>query len=209
MRGSAEAGASVICPRMSHRRIADLRVVALVATAIAMCGCSAPSGHHSGGAGSSATAHVVGETYFPPGARRNAPALSGDTLLGSRYALTQARGRVLVVNVWASWCEPCRKESRGLGRLSAALSSKSVSFVGIDEHDTDGSGRAFANASGTTYPQLVDPDGALLARLTLLPGLGIPSTLVIDRYGRMAARIIGPADETVLRKLIERVAADH
>jgi peroxiredoxin len=116
---------------------------------------------------------------------------------------------VIVLNVWASWCQECRKESRGLGRLSAALNPATVRFVGIDEHDTNDSGRAYATASGMTFPQLVDPDGALLAKLRLLPSYGIPSTLVIDRSGRMAGRIIGAADETVLRSLIERVAADH
>jgi len=179
-------------------------LVVLAAAGSVLVGCSTQSAGTSSNRGD-----VVGETYFPPGDRESAPALSGDTLNGSHYALESARGRVLVVNVWASWCVECRKESRGLGRLSAAFSPTLVRFVGIDEHDTNETGRAFAAASGTTYPQLVDPDGTLLARLTLLPSLGIPSTLVIDRAGRMAGRIIGAADETALRKLIERVAADH
>lgn len=189
---------------MGCRRIATALVVVLVAGASALTGCTTQSRSRNGD-----RVDVVGETYFPPGQRRSAPALSGSTLGGSHYALEDARGRVVVINVWASWCQECRKESRGLSRLSASLSPSLVRFVGIDEHDTNAGGRAFSTASGTTYPQLIDPRGALLARLKLLPSLGIPSTLVIDRSGHMAGRIVGAADESVLKSLIERVAAGH
>ncbi|MDQ6851031.1 MAG: TlpA family protein disulfide reductase [Actinomycetota bacterium] len=185
--------------------VALLAAVLLAAVLLAGCSSAPPAGGFTG-----ASTDVVGETYYPPSHREAAPAISAATLAGSHLALADVLGRdVVVLNVWASWCIECRQESRGLARLSTALRGQGVRFVGIDEQDAASSARAFAANARTRYPQLVDPDGALLAELTLLPSSGIPSTLVIDRQGRVAGRIIGAADEPRLRRLIERVAADR
>jgi peroxiredoxin len=91
--------------------------------------------------------------------------------------------------------------------LANSLRGRNVRFVGIDEQDVATRARAFAAAAHVDYSQLVDPDGTVLAKLTMLPSDAIPSTLVIDTDGQVAARIIGAADESGLRHLVERVAA--
>lgn len=137
--------------------------------------------------------------------RRLAPNLSGTTLDGSRFALDDVAGNVVVVNIWASWCAPCRIESPVLAGLERQLAAQKVRFVGIDETDTTTSATRFVASTGARYPQLVDSDGTLLGQLPLLPQKGIPSTLILDRHGRMAARVIGPVTGGEIQTLISEL----
>lgn len=89
------------------------------------------------------------------------------------------------------------------------FADRGVRFVGVDEHDTATAARAFATAAGVGYPQLTDPSGRLLGALPQLPQLGIPSTLVLDRSGRPAARIIGPASRALLTTAVRAALDDR
>ncbi len=113
----------------------------------------------------------------------------------------------IVVNVWAAWCVECRTEAHTLKTLSHTLASRGVRFIGIDEQDNPARARAFVKTTQATYPHLADPNGTILAQLRLLPSTGIPSTLVIDRNGLMAGRIVGVARKTVLQHMIDRIIA--
>lgn len=145
----------------------------------------------------------VGATVFSPAQRRHVAPLRAETLGGTQLALDDLLGvGPVVVNVWASWCIECRQESSVLAALSRDLRGRGVRFVGIDEQDDPASGRRFATAAHIDYPQLIDKDGSLLGRLTVLPRTGIPSTLVIDKQGLVAARIIGAASVALLSPLI-------
>jgi thiol-disulfide isomerase/thioredoxin len=137
--------------------------------------------------------------------RRPAPDVSGTTLEGSKFALHDVAGNVVVINVWASWCEPCRAESPVLAHLERRLTAQKVRFVGIDETDTKTSATRFVASTGARYPQLVDSDGALLGQLTLLPQKGIPSTLILDRHHRMAARVIGQVTGVEVQTLVNEL----
>jgi peroxiredoxin len=94
-----------------------------------------------------------------------------------------------------------------LARLDRQLATQKVRFIGIDETDTTTAATQFVATAGVTYPQLVDSDGALLRQLPLLPQKGIPSTLILDRHSRMAARVIGPVTggeiETLVSELLQ------
>jgi peroxiredoxin len=138
--------------------------------------------------------------------RQPLPAITGHTLSGRPISLRDLTGRgVLVINVWASWCETCRAESAALARLSRSLVARSVAFVGVDEQDTTSAARTFVASRGITYPHLVDPDGIALRKLLLLPSSGIPSTLLVDQHGMMAARVIGTTTAPQLQRLINEV----
>ena len=135
--------------------------------------------------------------------------IAGSTLSGQPLTLRSLTGRgVLVINVWASWCAPCRDESAALAALAKSTTADAVRFVGIDEQDTPGAARKFVASTGTTYPQLTDPTGTNLNKLSLLPSMAIPSTLLVDKRGMMAARIVGPVTTAKLEKLITQVAGE-
>lgn len=136
--------------------------------------------------------------------RQPAPDLVGATLDGDTFRLADHLGDVVVLNVWASWCAPCRAEAPELAALSGELASSGVQFVGLDTRDSDVSARAFVDRFGIEYPNVIDRDGQLqLLFSDTLPPQAIPSTLVVDRQGRVAGRILGKASESSLRGLIE------
>jgi thiol-disulfide isomerase/thioredoxin len=172
----------------------------LLVAAVALC--TACSTLHP--APSSQGALGPGLQVFPVGQRSAAPQLQGTTITGDPLDLAHELGHGLVaINVWASWCGPCRQEMPMLARAART----SIRVVGIDERDHRGSARAFATSRGATYPSFSDPDGKLLARLPMLPQTGVPSTLFLDRRGRVAARVIGPIDSQALERILRRLGA--
>lgn len=156
-------------------------------------------------AGDSASSSAVAE--IPPDERAAPVAVSGTTLDGETFDLIATRGQVVVLNVWGSWCVPCREEAPALARLSQEFSD--VAFVGIDVRDNPASARAFEERYGITYPSLDDPAGlSLLPLREVVPTKAVPSTIVLDREGRVASRVIGLLDESVLRALIRAAEAE-
>ncbi|WP_420081542.1 TlpA disulfide reductase family protein [Streptomyces sp. JL4002] len=150
-------------------------------------------------------------TVLAPGDRQDAPALAGGDLNGRPVALDGFRGDVVVLNVWGSWCAPCRAEAGDLERLSRETRSAGVHFLGINTRDRDRSAAlAFVRSHGLSFPSLHDPDGDLLLRFppALLNPQAVPSTLVIDRRGRVAVAIGGAVTDEQLRPLVTRVAQE-
>ncbi len=174
-------------------------IVLLAALAAILCaGCA--STRHS----SSSSSLGVGAQVFPVAGRTSAPHLSGTTITGAPFDLTDELGHGLVaVNVWASWCGPCREEMPAL----AHAEGPSLHVVGIDERDSSRSARTFATEHGARYPSLSDPHGKLLAMLRMLPQTGVPSTVFLDRQGRVAARVIGPVNSHVLGRIVRQLGA--
>jgi thiol-disulfide isomerase/thioredoxin len=113
---------------------------------------------------------------------------------------------VVVLNFWGSWCSPCRAEAPDLAALASQFRSRGVRFVGIDIQDEPSSAEAFMHTFRISYPSLNDPgDEIALAFRKTVPPSAIPTTLVIDRRGRIAARIVGGASYRALKTLITRV----
>lgn len=135
--------------------------------------------------------------------RKPAPHLAGMTLSGVNYQFMG--GQVAVVNVWASWCSPCRAEEPTLSALSKKYSD--VAFIGILTRDNPVNAEAFARSRQIPYPTIID-DSLLIGFGTSLPANAIPTTLVIDRKGRVAARISGAVTVASLSNLIEDVKAE-
>jgi len=133
----------------------------------------------------------------------------GETLEGDRFELADHRGDVVVVNVWGSWCAPCRKEAPLLVAAADELPEGTV-LVGIDIRDNADYARAFQRSYEVPYPSISDPGSQTLLRFpTPVNPRDIPSTVVLDRQGRVAALIRGelPSKLTLL-EVVEEVAAE-
>lgn len=148
----------------------------------------------------------TGTTFLVAARRPKAPDISGKTLTGSRLSLSDYRGSVVVLNFWGSWCAPCRAEAPDLAALASRYRSLGVRFLGIDIQDDPTSAEAFMHTFRIAYPSLNDPgDEIALAFRKTVPPAAIPTTLVIDRSGRIAARIVGGATYSGLKALLGRV----
>ncbi|MFE9478970.1 TlpA disulfide reductase family protein [Streptomyces spororaveus] len=146
-----------------------------------------------------------------PAERPAAPALAGGDLDGKPVRLDGFRGHVVVLNVWGSWCGPCRAEADDLQRIARQHRDQGVRFLGINTRDPDrAAARSFVRAHGLGFPSLHDPTGELLLRFppALLNPQAIPSTLVIDRRGRIAVSIGGAITEDELSPLLARVTEE-
>ncbi|MGC3995728.1 MAG: TlpA disulfide reductase family protein [Propionicimonas sp.] len=187
-------------------RAGAMRVVGVLAAmvlALALAGCSSGATSTSGFVGGDGTL-----TQIPVDQRQPAPVISGTTLDGKAWSSEGAAGTVIVYNVWGSWCAPCRAEAPGLVAASRATQGKAV-FIGLNTRDLDTAApQAFVRAFDVPYTNLYDPDGALLLKFSgQLPASAIPSTLLVDPQGRVAARVIGETTEATLVGLVQDLAA--
>ena len=128
---------------------------------------------------------------------------------GGSWDSASARGEVVVVNVWGSWCAPCVAEAPDLQKVWADLQADKVpvTFMGIDFREDPARGAAFAKKSGITYPSLTDESGVLILALQGKAPT-VPTTLVLDTDGRIAARVNGPVGASTLRGLVDDVVAE-
>ncbi|GAA4127392.1 TlpA disulfide reductase family protein [Nocardioides fonticola] len=160
--------------------------------------------HLKATAGNDGTSAGVGLTLYQGDAGIALPRISGKTVEGKSLDLADLRGHVLVLNVWGSWCAPCRAEAPDLAAISAETAARGVRFAGIDVRDNPAAARAFASNFGITYPSFDDQNGLVLAQFTgIIPVSAVPSTLVVDRNGIIRARVVGQVDDSTLRGLIE------
>ncbi|MGW1952229.1 TlpA family protein disulfide reductase [Streptomyces sp. NPDC001920] len=196
--------------RRAPSRVALLATTSAAVAALTLSACS--SGGTSGGGGD--TNFVTGNNGIatvPQGERADAPELSGKTIYGKQLSTADYKGKILVLNVWGAWCPPCRAEAKNLQTVYEDLKGQGVEFVGINTRDTSTTpAKAFEKEFGVTYPSLYDPTGKQMLRFekgTLNPQL-IPSTLVIDRKGRIAARALQALSEDTLRSMIKPVLAE-
>lgn len=197
--------------RPLRRSSARTLIAALAAaSALALAGCSTSSGSND----SSNTNFVkgTGETSTVAVKDRGAPiSISGKDLDGNQLSLSDYRGKIVVLNVWGSWCSPCRAEADGLETVYTADKDKGVQFVGIDTRDLQtAQPKAFVADHDITYPSLYDPAGDLLLKFpagTLNPQT-IPTTIILDRQGRVAARALLPLSSSQLTQMLAPVLAE-
>lgn len=122
---------------------------------------------------------------------------------GRVQPLSQWRGRVLVINYWATWCRPCRDEMPMFSKLQQRLGAKGVQFVGIDDEPAD-TVREFVRAAPPAYPLLVGTADTLAATGPLgNVAMALPFTVVLGRDGSLQAAVLGRVSEGMLTRLIE------
>jgi len=148
--------------------------------------------------------------YDPPGERGTVGGISGDSLLepGRMIGVDDLAGKVVVVNLWGSWCGPCRAEADDLQRVASATAGSGVALLGIDLRDDRAAAADFVRDRGLTWPSIYDPPGRSLLGLRGYPRNVIPSTIVLDRQHRVAAIFLTTLLDTDLLPLLHRLTAE-
>ncbi|MEV6983805.1 TlpA disulfide reductase family protein [Sphaerisporangium sp. NPDC051017] len=181
-------------------------LVAVVLAMTALAGCAGTQGTQPQ---SGDTRYVAGDgsmLVVPAAQRQAAPDVQGETLEGTAAALADHKGKVLVLNFWASWCAPCRSEAPILKDVAAKTKDRGVSFLGVDFKDDKAQAVAFQRTQQPGYPSLFDQPGKVaLAFHGMVNPAAIPSTLVLDRQGRVAARALGEVKYSDLLDVVTKV----
>jgi thiol-disulfide isomerase/thioredoxin len=149
--------------------------------------------------------------YDPPRARGAIPDLAGDDLLEPRrrISVSDYANKVVVLNIWGSWCGPCRAEMPELQRVYDQTRDSGVQLLGIDVRDEVRSApQDFVRNLGITYPSIYDPPGRSLLALKGYPRSVVPSTIVLDRQHRVAGVFLAALHETDLLPVVRRIAAE-
>jgi len=182
---------------------------ALLAVLLPLSACSTSGDNATGNNG-----YVSGDgtiTVIDPADREQAPTLEGDKLGGGTLDTADYAGKTIVLNVWGSWCGECRAEAEGLVQASKELAAKTenqVAFVGLNTRDpSEAPALSYVREFDVPYPSLVDQDSKLLLNFYgIISPSAIPSTLVIDAEGRLAAVVSGPTTADTLVDLVEDVS---
>jgi cytochrome c biogenesis protein CcmG/thiol:disulfide interchange protein DsbE len=125
------------------------------------------------------------------------------TLFGGRtLALEALRGKVVMIDFWASWCPPCRQEAPVLAQVYEEYKGKGVEFVGVDIWDSRSEALKFIDRYGVTYPSGLDGKGIIAIDYGVS---GIPEKYFIDRNGLLVKKFIGPMDEAKLKQVLDEM----
>ena len=184
-----------------------LLVVVPLLLAVLLAGCSGNAVGSSGDQGFVSSSGIISTVATED--REPAGSVAGTTLAGDDVSLSDYRGKVVVVNVWGSWCPPCRAEAPMLADAARDLRRKGVVFLGISSRNPEQAGpRAYERRFKVPYDSIYDPTGrTLLAFRGTLPANAIPSTVVVDAKGRVAGSVIGSITRTTLYDLVEDAGA--
>lgn len=149
--------------------------------------------------------------YDPPETRGTVTGLSGDDLVnpGSTLSLDDFAGHVVVLNVWGSWCGPCRTEMPDLQELHRSFQDQGVTVLGVDVRDDRQAARDFVADRSITYPNIFDQPGRSLLALDGFPRNTVPSTVVLDRRHRVAAVFLRAIRLSEVAPIVQRVAAEE
>lgn len=198
-------------PRPAVRKGATRACLLLAGAALAvvgtLTGCATTNGTTVADAG-----YEAGDGSFralTPGERHAPLELTGETFEGEAIDLAEWRGDVTVLNFWYAACPPCRVEAPDLAEIAADYAGDGVRLLGVNSTDDAATVAAFNTTFGIDYPSLDDRDARAVAALEgLVPLRAMPSTVVLDRAGRPAAVVVGRADASTLRGLIDDALAE-
>ena len=196
-------------PSRAPRAALLTALVAAGALTLSACGDGGKSG---GGGDTNFVTGTGGVSTVPKGERQSPDKLAGETLHGEHLDVADLKGKVVVLNVWGSWCGPCRAEARYFSEVAKETKAQGVEFVGINTRDAKKQKAInFEKDYGVEYPSLYDPIGKLIVngfpKGTLNPQ-AIPTTIVLDREGKIAARSLKALDDKELRKMIDPLIAE-
>ncbi|MFC8193575.1 TlpA family protein disulfide reductase [Cellulomonas sp. NPDC057328] len=197
--------------RTARRTVRGVAAVAALATAL-LAGCG------TGAEDPAAPEDVVGQGYqsgdgsttaWAVGDRTEPLALAGTDYEGTAQDVAAWRGDVVVLNTWYAACPPCRAEAPDLAALATDYAGRGVHVLGVNVRDAAGAAQAFQREFAIPYPSIADTEGSAVAALQgVVPVSAVPTTVLLDREGRVAARVLGLADGSTLRSLVDELLAE-
>ena len=214
VRSASRTAVSTRLPGSPHRRPRALLAGVAVAGLVVLGGCTGQGDNTVAGQAQEVAdrAYVSGDGRIEKLAadERGEPVdLTGTTLDGTTWSSADHRGKIVVLNVWGSWCPPCVAEMPELQKAHETLekSNKPVEFMGVDINESPETAAAFMKRVGTTYPSLRDDGGAALIALQDKASTP-PATLLLDKQGRIAARVTGETTAATVTGLVDDVLAE-
>jgi thiol-disulfide isomerase/thioredoxin len=181
------------------------RLVLAAAALLTLTGCS--TGHSAVDVNNGGEFRFVAGTpagqVIPERDRAAAPSFSGTLLDGKHFSSASLRGQVAVVNFWGSWCPPCRVETPEFQQVYAEDAGRGVTFLGVNVKDDEQLATAYLTSNDITYPSLYDPRGEVALAFRDYPANAIPSTIVLDRQGRVAAVYTAQVAQKDLRAVLD------
>ncbi|OMH34453.1 TlpA disulfide reductase family protein [Tersicoccus sp. Bi-70] len=195
----------------SRRPSARARVAAaaslLLLTAPVLAGCAASDSLAQQARAGDEKNYIAGDGSVREYAadNRGKPVAFSSTLFGGKTVdAASFKGKVTVLNFWYAGCAPCRVEAKDLQSLYSQFKTSGAQFYGVNVRDEEPTAAAFERTFGTTYPSFEDRNGTVLLAMTqYVPPQSVPTTLVLDKQGRVSARILGTADKGTLKSLIQ------
>ncbi|GAA4756123.1 hypothetical protein GCM10023328_44800 [Modestobacter marinus] len=145
---------------------------------------------------------------IPEAERQSAPRFSGELLDESAFDSTSLGGEIVVLNFWGSWCAPCRLEMPEFQAVFADVKDDGVQFLGVDVKDQRQLAQAFVDSVGVDYPSLFDPRGEVALAFRGFPANVVPTTILIDRFNRVAAVYIATVSEDDLYEALDHLLAE-
>lgn len=140
--------------------------------------------------------------------RKPAPAFSGSYLGGSGFESGSLSGQVVVLNFWGSWCAPCRVETPEFNKVYEQVRGQGVQFLGIAVRDSEQAAQAFLANKKITFRSLYDPAGKVALAFRAIPPAAIPSTVILDRHGRVAEVHLGTMLSGDLQPVLDSLVAE-
>lgn len=185
-------------------------LAAAVATSVGLASCATGSDAVDQQAGG-AYRFVAGDgtnTVIAESDRQAAPEIAGPLIGGGQFDPDSLDGKVTLINFWGSWCAPCRVETPELESTYEATKDSGVAFLGVNVKDSEQLASAFLDEKSVTYPNIYDPDGRIVLRFRDYPPSAIPSTIVLDATGRVAAVFLKPLTEAEIRPVLTALAGE-
>ncbi|MBM7832017.1 thiol-disulfide isomerase/thioredoxin [Agromyces cerinus] len=186
----------------------------VVASALLLTGCTSDplADQFREGSGKNYIAGDGTITVYDAADRGDPIEFDGETVEGGQYDSADDAGKVQVVNFWYAGCAPCRAEAPILQEVHESVDADEVSFVGVNVRDQAGTAAPFEKDYGITYPSVLDVETgvAQLAFAGRVPPAAVPTTIVLDRSGRVAARVLGQLeDASILQTIVDDLLAEQ
>jgi len=182
------------------------RAASVITAALVLAGCSGGVRAERSDGGFVQGGYDI--TVVAVGDRVAAPDLSGETLAGEQVSLGDFAGKTVLVNVWGSWCVPCREEVDDLVTARRELPRAEVAFLGINIRDDRAAAQAFEDRYGVTWPSLYDPSSSLMLSFRdSLAAAAVPTTYIIDADGNVAVRMLDKQTASTFVDVVSDVRA--